>query len=325
MNRSKHLLLATAVAAALAAAGAAQAETTLFGRAGMAVVNSDGFPGGNGNHAWDVRADDSYLGVQGSEDLGGGLSAVYFYKFVVNADGSASGQPFDQKESWVGLKGDFGRVVAGRMEGPYDNLIDSSGLMDFTGTPFQLDPGITNSTVRYDTPKLFGGLTLSLAVAADGPGRRDALPSSLLIPTDTPRDNVDLYIATALYKAHGIRAGVGYIKDENTDADQWGVDLRYGNDDFQIGGTYEDGDVILPNARGWGIAGQLNFGNNVIIAHGGRRTTDLTAAELDEYALGVQHWFSKRTHVYAEYQHVDFKLDALEDADTVALGLRHDF
>ncbi|TCO82609.1 porin-like protein, partial [Plasticicumulans lactativorans] len=97
MNRSKHLLLATAVAAALAAAGAAQAETTLFGRAGMAVVNSDGFPGGNGNHAWDVRADDSYIGVEGKEDLGGGLSAVYFYKFVVNADGSASGQPFDQK------------------------------------------------------------------------------------------------------------------------------------------------------------------------------------------------------------------------------------
>ncbi|TCO79667.1 porin-like protein [Plasticicumulans lactativorans] len=76
--------------------------------------------------------------------------------------------------------------------------------------------------------------------------------------------------------------------------------------------------------RGLGIAGQLDFGNNVLIAHGGRRTTDLAAAELDEYALGVQHGLSKRTHVYAGYQHVDFKLDALEDADTVALGLRHD-
>ncbi|TCO80799.1 hypothetical protein EV699_112139, partial [Plasticicumulans lactativorans] len=39
MNLFRSTILATAVAAALAAAGAAQAETTLFGRAGMAVVN----------------------------------------------------------------------------------------------------------------------------------------------------------------------------------------------------------------------------------------------------------------------------------------------
>ncbi|TCO82452.1 porin-like protein [Plasticicumulans lactativorans] len=136
------------------------------------------------------------------------------------------------------------------------------------------------------------------------------------------------------------------MANRNADTDLVGVDLRYGTPDFQIGGTYEHGDLTLlgglpasltggiegvfnpvkgMNSTGWGIAGQYNLGNNVLLAHGGRRTSDYAFTELNEYALGVQHWFSKRTHAYVEYEYIDRKSDLLNDNSTVAIGLRTDF
>ena len=70
----KKIALSLAVATALAAPFAAQADTILYGEARLSVDYID-------NHVqdldsyWDVIDDGSKLGVKGTEDLGGGLSA----------------------------------------------------------------------------------------------------------------------------------------------------------------------------------------------------------------------------------------------------------
>ncbi len=56
----------------------------------------------------------SRWGLRGTEDLGGGLKAVFNLEAEVGMDTGAAGSAFWGRQAWVGLQGDFGRVVAGR-------------------------------------------------------------------------------------------------------------------------------------------------------------------------------------------------------------------
>lgn len=80
-------IVALAVAGVLAASAVAQAETTLYGSARIGVEYTQG-KGDDKLSSWDVANQASRLGVKGSEDLGGGLSAIYQYEFGVAIDGN---------------------------------------------------------------------------------------------------------------------------------------------------------------------------------------------------------------------------------------------
>ena len=74
----KNHLVAFAVAASLAAPFAAQADTILYGSARVSLDYSDESNSlFNGDGSWDVFNNSSRLGVLGSEELGGGLCAIY--------------------------------------------------------------------------------------------------------------------------------------------------------------------------------------------------------------------------------------------------------
>ena len=70
------------------------------------------------------------------------------------------------------------------------------------------------------------------------------------------------------------------------------------------------------------------MGNNTLIAQWGERDRD-NGTEAEVWAIGVQHAFSKRTRVYAEY--IDSEDNAIAagaagaDKDNIVIGLRHDF
>jgi len=116
MNKS---ILALAVAAALATPLTAQADTILYGSARVSVDYND--EDGLGNDAyWDIANNDSRLGVQGVEDLGGGLSAVYQYEFGVDVTGGGNFE--SNRPKFVGLKGGFGKVTVGMQYTPYYNV-----------------------------------------------------------------------------------------------------------------------------------------------------------------------------------------------------------
>ena len=118
----KKSVLALAVATALAAPLAAQADTILYGSARVSVdYNEDdnlcriSFEGDAAD--WDVVNNASRLGVLGSEDLGGGLSAIYQYEFGV--DVTEGGNFEGNRPKFVGLKGGFGTLTSGTQDTPY--------------------------------------------------------------------------------------------------------------------------------------------------------------------------------------------------------------
>ncbi len=133
-----------AAAALLAVAGAAQAQSSvkLYGYIEASVGSFEDFAlsknddgdiiGRSTDRATKVESGNmmtSYIGLSGSEDLGGGLKAEFVLEsFLAGDTGStltnmAGG--FWGRGSWVGLSGDFGRVALGQ----YDNAFFTMGLL----------------------------------------------------------------------------------------------------------------------------------------------------------------------------------------------------
>ncbi|WP_019628588.1 porin [Thioalkalivibrio sp. AKL10] len=123
----KKQILAVAVAGAFAVPAFAAADTsvTLFGQLQTQIVHhsgdsfeNNGFrmhdAGGAGN-AGD-GANPNRIGVMVNHDLGNGLTALAkIEQNVTTTDGFNSGA----RDQYVGLDGNFGRVMAGRMTSPY--------------------------------------------------------------------------------------------------------------------------------------------------------------------------------------------------------------
>ena len=88
----------------------------------------------------------SFLGIRGSEDLGGGLRAVFRLESYIRVDsgtaGRVNGDAFWSRESSVGLSGAFGTSVLGRNPTPlYLSTIDFN--------PFGEGFGFSPSTRQY--------------------------------------------------------------------------------------------------------------------------------------------------------------------------------
>ncbi len=107
-------LLGLAAAAPLPAL--AQSSVTIYGIADVMVEYRDHMDaaGHSRKSVTSGGMNTSRWGLRGTEDLGGGLKAVFNLEGEVGMDTGAAGSAFWGRQANVGLQGDFGRVVAGR-------------------------------------------------------------------------------------------------------------------------------------------------------------------------------------------------------------------
>ncbi|XYJ08212.1 porin [Telluria sp. B2] len=114
----KKSALALAVLAALSLNYSAQAQTNVqvYGLvdAGVESVNHAAPDGGSLVRVVSGGKNTSRWGLRGSEDLGGGLKAVFNLEGGILMDTGASDGPLFKRQANVGLEGGFGRVVVGR-------------------------------------------------------------------------------------------------------------------------------------------------------------------------------------------------------------------
>lgn len=122
MNNHRFLLSAVALAATTAAQ--AQSSVTLYGLVDTYVeyrthVNATGDAvwllgtpaGATGSGGMNT----SRWGLRGSEDLGGGLKAIFNLESELSPDtGAGNPNALFGRQAWVGLEGGFGRLIAGR-------------------------------------------------------------------------------------------------------------------------------------------------------------------------------------------------------------------
>jgi predicted porin len=145
------------VAAVLASAGcacslgAAAQSSVLYG-----LIDASGShvkEVGTAQHVWRLDSGNlqqSFLGFRGSEDLGGGLRAVFRLESYLRVDsgsaGRMEGDPFWAREASVGLSGAFGTSVLGRTTSPLY-------LTTISFNPFGESPGFSPSARQYFGPR----------------------------------------------------------------------------------------------------------------------------------------------------------------------------
>ncbi len=117
---------------------------------GQAFVKSSGAANGGANQSTVGRLDNnaSHIGFKGVEDLGNGLKAIFQYES--NVAGDTAGAMAGGRDTFIGLTGGFGTVVAGTLTHPLRAM----------GAKVELMPGATGvGTTMSVTGRLNGNNT----------------------------------------------------------------------------------------------------------------------------------------------------------------------
>jgi general bacterial porin, GBP family len=132
----KKTLMVAALTGVFATAAHAQSSVTLYGLidAGLTYTNNQG-----GSHNFKETSgavNGSRWGLRGSEDLGGGLKAIFTLEdgfSIANGTFGQGGREFG-RQAFVGLSSNqFGAVTLGRQ---YDSVVDYLGPLALTGTQY---------------------------------------------------------------------------------------------------------------------------------------------------------------------------------------------
>ncbi len=329
MNRSPVFRIALSASAALLLAGAAQAQSSvsLTGLFDLSAGQSKAI--GSTDKVWAVdngQMTTSWIGVNGSEDLGGGLSAVFALHSFLRADTGASGRfnadTFWARNAWVGLASkDFGKVTIGRNTTPmfvttlsFNAFGDSFGYSPsirhyFTSGTMTGDSGWSDS-VLYTSPT-FGGATLQLIAAAAEAGsngrnhglnlRWGAGPIDAAFSwQDVKKDG-----ATAVADTKTWQAAASYDFGVAKLFGQFGkVDNKTSGNEYDIAG----------------LGASVPVGNGKVLAQWGQIKPE-TGAKRKTFSAGYDYFLSKRTDLYAVA--MSDKLDGQSSGSAFSVGIRH--
>ncbi|MBN3854267.1 porin [Paraburkholderia sp. Ac-20340] len=357
--------ITVATLAAASTAANAQSTVTLYGEldAGLAYANNVG-----GHAQYQLATgliDGSFWGLQGSEDLGGGMKALFRLERGFSV---ANGEERNDHPYYVGLESEsFGTVTLGHQ---YDSIHDYFAPFTLTGSaggtafahPFDNDNAnntyLAANAIKYTSPTLAGFTFGGMYAFSNGAGRF--------------ADN-RAYSLGANYAAGSFNAGVAWLHANNRGATGAGaydplalpgssgdiVDTFVQKQDtIGVGANYAFGDVTLGAA--WSRAIQtgivdadsgaglpsIAFSNYELNAvwqvtptvslTGMYVYTKASSAHWNEGGVQAIYQLSKRTDVYAEtlYQRATAGAPAAINAFdpssgrnqlVVATGIRHRF
>jgi predicted porin len=197
-----------------------------------------------------VHDDASYLGFKGTEELGGGLSAIWRVESNVSLDANDNQPHFSTRNSFVGLSSDWGTILAGKHDTPLklvarkidpfnDTFADANSVVGRTGSVSLFNQRANNSVV-YVTPK-FSGFSAMAAYSVD----QDATGDKLEFRSSNDTNKDPLYGAMLRYddKDKGLRLMVAYESqkwdDGETEITAIRGAARYKTPSFKIGGLIE--------------------------------------------------------------------------------------
>lgn len=300
----KKAAFALAVMSAFAGGASAQSNVTVYGLVDIGIALERGGPSGSvtkldgsGIHSG------NRVGFRGIEDLGGGLSAIFAVENGFNSDTGTLGQGglMFGRQAFVGLKGGFGTVSAGRQYTPHWAAVDSLDPLDgISGGPFNLLRRAVRSdnTLKYTSP-VFAGFSTDLAYGfGEAAGNTSA---NRMLGGSVAYANGPVVVKLAHHNARNAA---------DTDATKnsfLGGSYNFGVAKAFLGYQTEKGLATLDrNAAQIGM--QIPFGANTVMASYIRKD-DKTAANNDANMIGLAytHSLSKRTNLYTSYVRIDNK------------------
>lgn len=223
-------LIALAIAG-LSGAAFAQSNVTIYGAMDFTYDNVSATSAtaatgaGNINNRGRTTMNSSFFGLKGAEDLGGGLKAVWQIESGVNENAgatntmAASTNGLANRDTYVGIAGGFGTLVAGTLTGParwigaqMDVNSGATGIGANTALIGKLGGGAGagyfdnrfSNAIAYISPKM-GGFTGVLAYVPNE--NRSAVTAA-----GTEASNTNGWTLKALYEQGPITAVYGWTK-----------------------------------------------------------------------------------------------------------------
>jgi predicted porin len=312
----KKSLIALAIASAVSApAFAATSNVDIYGVLNVDINRVDNDVTGE-DSSTNVSSNASRIGFKGSEDLGGGLKAIWQIESGFNAD-EVSGT-LGSRNTFVGLSGGWGTVLAGKHDTPMkllgrkvdnfgDIMADDRNIIgagaDSGTSLFDLR---TPNTIAYISPN-FSGLTVIGAYVTDhGKGAGAATCDAGL---DCNKD--DAYSVSADYANGPFMLGAAYEK-HNVDTisrKMWRVVGGFKFGDAKLGALYEKGSAPTGSAleeadrKAWGLFANYAIGAITLKANYLKAGdyADVADSGAKQYTVGADYALSKRSTAFAYY------------------------
>jgi len=310
----KKSLIALAVLGSVAGVAQAQSSVTLYGMADVYAARVKAGPVGAEVSTSVLNSGglaQSRFGLQGVEDLGGGLKAIFKLEQGFDAsNGTAlqSNTAFN-RQSWVGLEGGFGTVQFGNVFAAFDDAF-------YFGSPlfdsFVFSPGsanyslngnqpvlsvynyafIQNNAIRYTTPNM-GGFTAS---ASHSLKESNAATATNQTDFSVQYVNGPLSVALAYEQINngGLTAGTDQKYTYVTAAYDLGVAVLRGG----VGSTRE---VLATKTNDYQIGADFPLSSALTLSTGFSSSTDKDGSDTKRsgIAVGATYTLSKRTLAYA--------------------------
>ncbi len=347
-------LIALAVAGIMAAPMAANAGVEVYGKARLSVgvQGNDDTNTANETSQLAVSSHGSRMGFKGSEDLGGGLSAIWQVETGLDMDDKSGTAEWGTRNTFAGLSGSFGTVLLGVHDTPYkiatgnldpwgDSYADYNAIIGTTH-----DTRISN-VVAYVSPDMNG----FSFIAAISPNAELAATDDNLPTTKNANDeatslaamykNGPLFVSLAIQSVDNIGAG-----GDSVDGTKLGVGYEFGS--TKLGFVYENDDQGGSNNDQDRLYFSVNQAIGDFAVKGGIGQADDRGNTTDSgatfFTVGGSKSLSKNVEVYALYASItndagattagagDFNLDGVTaaggneaEASVLAVGLNMKF
>ncbi len=290
----KKKLVGIAIAAALApaAAMADNANITFYGRVHLSVDSMSGVAANK--NGLNVNDNSSRFGIKGGDDLGNGLKGIF--QLESGASASAGSTFSGIRDSYLGLSGNFGTVLVGRLPGANQFVYDSNLFADQLGDAANFTnagmPGRVDKAIAYASPAM-GGLS--------------ALVS---------------FIPAASVNSSTAPTGVAPL---NTGGNSFGLKLNYA--DNGITGNFGFYNVVASSTttlKPISLAGSYSLGNGATVsAQFVRAATDVsgTTTTKNIFNVGGKFGLSDTTAVKAQFSKAGATTGATNGATMIAVGV----
>lgn len=242
----KKTLMVAALTGVFATAAHAQSSVTLYGLidAGITYTNNQ-----HGHSSWQETSgsiNGSRWGLRGSEDLGGGLKAIFTLENGFNIANGKLGQGGREfgRQAFVGLTSDqFGAVTLGRQ---YDSVVDYVGPLSLTGTQY----GGTQFAHPFDNDNLNNSFRVNNAIkyqSVNYGGFKFGATYGFSNAAGSFANNRE-YSAGASYNWGGLNVAAAYLQLNNGGSTNTGGAV---SDDFTFAATRQ---------QTWGAGANYTFG-----------------------------------------------------------------
>lgn len=261
-----------------------QADVTVYGKGDVALQYVDR----SGEETAELVDNSSRIGLKGSETLTDGLEAIYQFEYGTYVDdGDSDGRTLGQRNIYIGLRGDWGSLLAGKVDTPLKRVQNKVDLFnDLEGDIGYLFAGEVraSNTVQYRSPVLAESLSGSVAyityeeegvdpgVSASGSFQRGAFYLGAALDSNVAMPDSEAARLAARVSIASIHLGALVEHYEDNQVEEDGALVS----------------VLWELTEAWSLKAQ-----------GG--VSDINYSGGESLSLGVDYHFSDNTKVYGYY------------------------